>query len=177
MCLVGIVNCITRDLAKVASDAFIGGHLARKAGLTHFHVGPGRKRLAILRQLIDEFDVKPGSLYPTHVERTVPLALPNQSSPTTAAELPTLQGRTTGLEATPVQTETSRRLKARKNTPVARDMGIIEISSAAESEDSDEDLQPSIDTDQHEYSHQDDQVHHAGRRAACLKCRQSPHHT
>ncbi|WP_439631427.1 amidohydrolase family protein [Gemmata sp.] len=58
------------DLAKLASDAFIGGHLARKAGLTHFHVGPGRKRLALLRQLVDEFDVKPKWLYPTHVERS-----------------------------------------------------------------------------------------------------------
>ena len=59
-----------RDLAKVASDAFIGGHLSGKAGLTHFHVGPGKKRLALLRQLIDEFDVKPEWLYPTHVERS-----------------------------------------------------------------------------------------------------------
>jgi beta-aspartyl-dipeptidase (metallo-type) len=61
------------DLARVANHAFIGGHLARKAGLTHLHVGPGRKRLAILRQLIDEFDVKPEWLYPTHVERTAEL--------------------------------------------------------------------------------------------------------
>lgn len=107
-----------------------------------------------------ELDTPLDTTTETHVERTVPLALPNQSSPTTAAALPTLQDRTTGLEATPVQTETSRRLKARKNTPVAQDMGIIEISSAAESEDSDEDLQPSTDTDQHEYFHQDEQVQH-----------------
>jgi beta-aspartyl-dipeptidase (metallo-type) len=59
-----------RELAKLASDAFIGGHLSGKAGLTHFHVGPGGKRLALLRQLIDEFDVKHEWLYPTHVERS-----------------------------------------------------------------------------------------------------------
>lgn len=58
------------ELAKLASDAFIGGHLSRKAGLTHFHVGPGPRRLALLRRLVDEFDVKPEWLYPTHVERT-----------------------------------------------------------------------------------------------------------
>jgi beta-aspartyl-dipeptidase (metallo-type) len=58
------------ELARLASDAFIGGHLSRKAGLTHFHVGPGPRRLALLRRLIDEFDVKPEWLYPTHVERT-----------------------------------------------------------------------------------------------------------
>src|SRR3954447_18916748 len=58
------------ELAKLASEAFIGGHLARKAGLTHFHVGPGRKRLALLRRLVDDFDVKPEWLYPTHVGRS-----------------------------------------------------------------------------------------------------------
>jgi beta-aspartyl-dipeptidase (metallo-type) len=59
-----------RELARLASDAFIGGHLSRKAGLTHFHVGPGPRRLALLRRLVDEFDVKPEWLYPTHVERS-----------------------------------------------------------------------------------------------------------
>lgn len=58
------------ELAKLVSDAFIGGHLANKCGLTHFHVGPGRKRLALLRRLLDEFEVKPEWLYPTHVERS-----------------------------------------------------------------------------------------------------------
>jgi beta-aspartyl-dipeptidase (metallo-type) len=58
------------ELARLASEAFIGGHLAKKAGLTHFHVGPGEKRLSLLRQLVDEFDVKAEWLYPTHVERT-----------------------------------------------------------------------------------------------------------
>ena len=57
------------ELAKLASDAFIGGHLAGKCGLTHFHVGPGAKRLSLLRRLIDEFDVKAEWVYPTHVER------------------------------------------------------------------------------------------------------------
>lgn len=58
------------ELAKLASDAFIGGHLSGKAGLTHFHVGPGPRRLSLLRRLLDEFDVKAGWLYPTHVERS-----------------------------------------------------------------------------------------------------------
>ena len=58
------------ELAKLASEAFIGGHLAKKAGLTHIHVGPGEKRLALLRGLVDEFDVTPEWLYPTHVERS-----------------------------------------------------------------------------------------------------------
>ena len=59
-----------RELAKVVSDAFIGGRLSKKAGLTHFHVGPAGRRLAPLRKLLDEFDVKPEWLYPTHVGRS-----------------------------------------------------------------------------------------------------------
>ena len=58
------------ELAKLTSDAFIGGHLSRKAGLTHFHVGPAARRLAPLRRLVEEFDVKPEWLYPTHIGRT-----------------------------------------------------------------------------------------------------------
>lgn len=58
------------ELAKLVSDAFIGGHLSGKAGLTHFHVGPRDRRLALLRRLVEEFDVRPEWLYPTHVERS-----------------------------------------------------------------------------------------------------------
>lgn len=59
-----------RDLAKLVSDAAICGRLARKAGVTHFHVSPRGRRLALLRELIDEFDVRAEWLYPTHVERS-----------------------------------------------------------------------------------------------------------
>lgn len=58
------------DLAKLVNDAHVGGMLSRKAGVTHFHVGPGAKRLKLLRTLIDEYDVQPGWLYPTHVGRS-----------------------------------------------------------------------------------------------------------
>ena len=60
----------SRDLARVATDAYNGGKLAKKAGLTHFHVGDGRRRLAPLREVLERFDVEPGWLYPTHVERS-----------------------------------------------------------------------------------------------------------
>jgi beta-aspartyl-dipeptidase (metallo-type) len=57
-------------LAGVASEALIGGSLSGKAGLTHVHVGPAEQRLALLRSLLDEFDIPPRHLYPTHVNRT-----------------------------------------------------------------------------------------------------------
>ncbi len=59
-----------RELAKVATHSYVGGMLARKAGLTHFHVGEGRGRLAPLRELIEEYEVEPEWLYVTHIERS-----------------------------------------------------------------------------------------------------------
>jgi len=57
------------ELASLVSTVHVGGLLSGKAGITHFHVGPGPRRISILRTLIDEFDVKPEWLYPTHLER------------------------------------------------------------------------------------------------------------
>ncbi|HEV7993126.1 MAG TPA: amidohydrolase family protein [Gemmatimonadaceae bacterium] len=61
------------ELAKVVHEAYVGGMLARKCGLTHFHVGEERQRLAPLRELIERYSVEPGWLYATHVERNEPL--------------------------------------------------------------------------------------------------------
>jgi beta-aspartyl-dipeptidase (metallo-type) len=58
-----------RELAKVVHDSYVGGMLAKKCGLTHFHVGDKDGRLAPLRELIDHYDVEPCWLYATHVER------------------------------------------------------------------------------------------------------------
>jgi beta-aspartyl-dipeptidase (metallo-type) len=58
-----------RELAKVVHESYVGGRLANKCGLTHFHVGDEEGRLAPLRELIDHYNVEPGWLYVTHVER------------------------------------------------------------------------------------------------------------
>jgi beta-aspartyl-dipeptidase (metallo-type) len=63
------------ELARLANDAYVGGMLSRKAGLTHFHVGNGEARLKLLRTLIDDYQTPPGWLYPTHVERNEALML------------------------------------------------------------------------------------------------------
>jgi beta-aspartyl-dipeptidase (metallo-type) len=52
------------------SDAYVGGLVTGKAGVTHLHVGDGRDRLLPLRRLVDEHEVDPACLYPSHVERT-----------------------------------------------------------------------------------------------------------
>jgi len=60
-----------RDLARVVTDAYVGGMLSRKAGVTHFHVGEGQRRMQCLFDLLDsDFEVDACCLYPTHVERS-----------------------------------------------------------------------------------------------------------
>ncbi|HYH82290.1 MAG TPA: amidohydrolase family protein, partial [Longimicrobium sp.] len=58
------------DLARVASDCYVGGMLSRKAGLLHLHVGESDRRLEPLRDTLNGYNVKPEWFYPTHVERT-----------------------------------------------------------------------------------------------------------
>lgn len=57
-------------LARLVTEASIGGMLSKKAGVTHFHVGDGRRRLEPPRRLLDEHEVEAAWLYPTHVERS-----------------------------------------------------------------------------------------------------------
>jgi beta-aspartyl-dipeptidase (metallo-type) len=59
-----------RDLARLVTDAYVGGMLARKAGISHFHVGEGKQRLAQLREMVERFEIDPCCFYITHIERT-----------------------------------------------------------------------------------------------------------
>lgn len=59
-----------QELARLVNDAYVGGMLSKKAGVTHFHVGDKEGRLKLLRVLLDDFKVKPELLYPTHIERS-----------------------------------------------------------------------------------------------------------
>lgn len=64
----------TRDeLAKLVTNAAVGGMLTGKAGVTHFHVGDASSRLEPLRELLDHAEIDPCWLYPTHVNRNEPL--------------------------------------------------------------------------------------------------------
>jgi beta-aspartyl-dipeptidase (metallo-type) len=58
-----------RELAKLVRDTHVGGMLANKAGVTHFHVGEEDSRLQPLRDIVEQFQVRPEWLYPTHVQR------------------------------------------------------------------------------------------------------------
>ncbi len=61
------------ELARMASEAYNAGLLTNKAGVLHLHVGDDPRRLRDVRTLIDEYHIKPESLYPTHVERSTEL--------------------------------------------------------------------------------------------------------
>jgi beta-aspartyl-dipeptidase (metallo-type) len=63
------LNPSAQEIAKLVRDVHVGGLLTGKAGITHFHVGEEDTRLKPLRELIDDFKVKPELLYPTHVQR------------------------------------------------------------------------------------------------------------
>ncbi len=64
-----------RSLAKVISACYVAGTLSSKAGVVHFHVGETDQRLKLLRSVLNEFDIKPETLYPTHLERSEKLML------------------------------------------------------------------------------------------------------
>jgi beta-aspartyl-dipeptidase (metallo-type) len=57
------------ELARIVKEAAVAGMLSGKAGVTHFHVGDERSGLQVLRDLMEQFEIDPGALYPTHVER------------------------------------------------------------------------------------------------------------
>jgi beta-aspartyl-dipeptidase (metallo-type) len=63
------LNQSAQELAKLVRDTHVGGLLSGKAGITHFHVGEEEVRLEPLREVVEQFQVKPEWLYPTHVQR------------------------------------------------------------------------------------------------------------
>lgn len=59
-----------QELARIVSDALVGGRVGGKAGVTHFHTGPSDRRLSILHRLLDDFDIPPRYVYATHITRS-----------------------------------------------------------------------------------------------------------
>ncbi|MDI6618605.1 MAG: beta-aspartyl-peptidase [Clostridiales bacterium] len=61
---------VMHDLLRLASEARVGGILSGKAGVLHLHVGDGRRRLDYLFDIIDEGEIPPTQMVPTHVNRS-----------------------------------------------------------------------------------------------------------
>ncbi|WP_085524461.1 beta-aspartyl-peptidase [Tuberibacillus sp. Marseille-P3662] len=58
------------ELAKLVAEARVGGMLSGKAGITHFHTGPGKDYLSLLHQLLKDYEIPSSQLYATHVTRS-----------------------------------------------------------------------------------------------------------
>lgn len=58
------------ELRRLAAEAQLGGILAGRGGVVLVHVGAGVSRLALLREAIEDSDLSPATLYPTHVNRS-----------------------------------------------------------------------------------------------------------
>lgn len=58
------------EVAKLVGEARIGGLLSNKAGVTHFHTGPGKELLKYLHQMLEEYEIPAAQLYATHITRS-----------------------------------------------------------------------------------------------------------
>ena len=63
------------ELARLSHDVYVAGMLSRKAGVIHLHIGKGKQRLQILRDVIKDHAVRPEWLYATHISRSEKLML------------------------------------------------------------------------------------------------------
>jgi beta-aspartyl-dipeptidase (metallo-type) len=61
---------VPHELARLVIDTHNGGMLSKKSGVTHLHVGESEERLKSIRNVLDNFPVKPEWLYPTHITRS-----------------------------------------------------------------------------------------------------------
>lgn len=61
------------EILKLASETHVGGLLTGKAGVIHFHLGDGARKLALIERAIAETEIPARVFNPTHVNRNVPL--------------------------------------------------------------------------------------------------------
>lgn len=66
---------VKHDLEYLASEARVGGLLSGKAGVLHLHIGDGRRGLYYLFEIIDDGEIPPTQMVPTHVNRSRALLL------------------------------------------------------------------------------------------------------
>jgi len=57
------------EIARLAAECRVGGLLGKKAGVLHFHLGDGARRLDYLWRLLRETEIPPSQVIPTHVNR------------------------------------------------------------------------------------------------------------
>ncbi|OQX84334.1 beta-aspartyl-peptidase [candidate division KSB1 bacterium 4484_87] len=63
------------QLAKLASDARLGGMLSGKAGIINVHIGDSDRKLGLIENVIENTEIPPNQFLVTHVNRSRPLFL------------------------------------------------------------------------------------------------------
>lgn len=61
------------EVARIAGDVHVAGLMTGKAGIVHFHLGDGNRKLDLLERLLFETEIPPRVLNPTHCNRNIPL--------------------------------------------------------------------------------------------------------
>ncbi|HFC30225.1 MAG TPA: beta-aspartyl-peptidase [Oceanospirillales bacterium] len=61
------------EIARIAGDVHVAGLMTGKAGIVHFHLGDGTRKLDLIEKLLDETEIPPRVLNPTHCNRNIPL--------------------------------------------------------------------------------------------------------
>lgn len=57
------------EILRVASDTHVAGLISGKAGILHFHLGDGKRKLELIEQAINQSEIPPRVFNPTHVNR------------------------------------------------------------------------------------------------------------
>ncbi len=58
-----------QELARIASEARIGGMLSGKAGIVNIHVGDGKDGLTLIQRVVETTDIPVSQFLPTHINR------------------------------------------------------------------------------------------------------------
>ncbi|HUT87540.1 MAG TPA: beta-aspartyl-peptidase [Candidatus Heimdallarchaeota archaeon] len=61
------------ELARLASEARLGGMLGKKAGIVHAHVGRGQRGLGLIFDVVEKTEIPVGQFLPTHIAKNAPL--------------------------------------------------------------------------------------------------------
>ncbi|MGN0371193.1 MAG: beta-aspartyl-peptidase [Enterocloster sp.] len=58
------------EFAKIVADTRVGGILSAKAGLVNIHMGDGKEKLDFLRYVLENTQIPPSNMLPTHINRS-----------------------------------------------------------------------------------------------------------
>lgn len=61
------------EFAHIVGDTRVGGILSGKAGLVNIHMGDGSRMLSYLRYVVEETEIPPSNMLPTHINRSTRL--------------------------------------------------------------------------------------------------------